>query len=331
MVLDEDGIEARFTISLPAQGRTILGNEAALMFKTQVPKLENSLMFASHDTNELTAFIDCIEDQEVLRQQLRLSGEQLTPVFARLPLTYRVGLVAFVINGAILPRASGVSDLPLSASKKSTVHFESPPSLLNSFYLPHRGKVEGMGIPKGVTMIAGGGFHGKSTLLDALAKGCYNHVPGGKIDFICISAPKQRLTPIFFVADGREFVVTSPNIVSLQSEDGRSIRNVDISPFIGKLPGDVKTTSFCTEDASGSTSMAAGVVEALELGADTLLFDEDTCATNFLIKDTRMQRLIKADPIKPLAFSVRTSPAILTTYLYNGCFVSCHVGPFHAP
>ncbi|KAJ3523879.1 hypothetical protein NM688_g8652 [Phlebia brevispora] len=140
-----------------------------------------------------------------------------------------------------------------------------------------------MAIPAGITMVAGGGFHGKSTLLDALAVGCYNHIPG----------------------DGREFVVTSPKIVSVQGEDGRSVTNVDISPFINNLPGGVSTRSFSTQDASGSTSMAAGVVEALELGADTLLFDEDTCATNFLIRDARMQKLIRADPITPLIFKVR--------------------------
>lgn len=262
VVLDEEGIEARFTISLPAQGRTILGREAADIFGEQVPRLEQSLMFSSCDPTELEKFIDCIDDQENLRLQLQGSG-----------------LVAFIRNGAILPRASGVSDLPL----RGAVPFQSPPSLLCSFNLPHRGVIEGMGIPEGVTMIAGGGFHGKSTLLDALAKGCYNHIP----------------------EDGREFVIASENIVSLQSEDGRSIQNVNISPFIGKLPGNVNTDCFKTEDASGSTSMAASVIEAMELGADTLLFDEDTCATNFLIRDTRMQKLIKSDPINPLVFNVR--------------------------
>ncbi|GJE89560.1 hypothetical protein PsYK624_056630 [Phanerochaete sordida] len=157
-------------------------------------------------------------------------------------------------------------------------------------------------------MIAGGGFHGKSTLLDALAHGCYNHVPG----------------------NGREFVVTSEKIVSLQSEDGRSIRNVDISPFIGQLPGTDKVTtdSFRTEDASGSTSMAASVVEALELGADTLLFDEDTCATNFLIRDTRMQRLVKSDPIVPLIYNIRAmlrDTGVSSILVIGGCGDYCDV------
>lgn len=128
--------------------------------------------------------------------------------------------------------------------------------------------------------------------------------------------------------DGREFVVTSAKTVSIQGEDGRSITDVNISPFINNLPGIASTQSFSTGDASGSTSMAAGVievrvflcvqlclsnsVEALELGADTLLFDEDTCATNFLIRDARMQKLISADPITPLVFKV--SLVLMSTF-----------------
>lgn len=49
------------------------------------------------------------------------------------------------------------------------------------------------------------------------------------------------------------------------------------------------TTLFRTPDASGSTSQAANIQEALELGATALLLDEDVCATNFMIRDARMQ------------------------------------------
>ncbi|KAI0962634.1 hypothetical protein AcV7_001434 [Taiwanofungus camphoratus] len=264
IVLSNDGLEARFTIGLPAQGRTILGDWAAEIFRTAVPALTEGLLYSSQEKATLQQFVDCIEDQEDLRCQAT-----------------KAGLVAFVANGAVLPRASGALDEPMASP--SVVTFQSPPNLEQSFNLPHRGEIRGMGVPAGITMIAGGGFHGKSTLLDALAVGCYNHIPG----------------------DGREFVVTSNNCVSVQGEDGRSITNVDISPFITNLPGGVSTTSFSTKDASGSTSMAAGVIEALELGADILLFDEDTCATNFLIRDLRMQRLISADPITPLIFKIR--------------------------
>ncbi|KAA1471598.1 hypothetical protein DENSPDRAFT_859040 [Dentipellis sp. KUC8613] len=264
VVINSTGIEARFTLGLPAQGRTILGGWAVNIFRDTVPRFADQLLYESHKPQELEIFVNCIEDQDSLREKLSASK-----------------LSAFIPNGAILPRASGSSDLPLSGS--DVVKFVTPPSLECIFELPHRGEIRGMGIPEGITMIAGGGFHGKSTLLDALAVGCYNHIPG----------------------DGREFVVSSPTCVSVQGEDGRSIKNVDISPFISHLPSGVPTTSFTTQDASGSTSMAAGVIEALELGAKTLLFDEDTCATNFLIRDRRMQRLVSADPITPLVFKIR--------------------------
>ncbi|KAI0801553.1 hypothetical protein C8Q74DRAFT_1192313 [Fomes fomentarius] len=285
--VDDGGIELRFCVSLPAQGRSILGENAYSIFSMVIPALAENLLSVSHDHDRLKQFIDSVEDQDVLRRHIMAAG-----------------LVAFVPNSAILPRASGASDKPMSSSK--TVPFQSPPNLERTFVLPHRGAVTGMAIPRGITMIAGGGFHGKSTLLDALARGCYNHIPG----------------------DGREFLVTCPHIVSIQGEDGRAITNVDISPFITNLPGGVSTSSFSTQDASGSTSMAAGVIEAIELGADTLLFDEDTCATNFLIRDQRMQRLISADPITPLVHKVRAmfkDHGCSSVLVIGGCGDYCDV------
>ncbi|EPQ59969.1 hypothetical protein GLOTRDRAFT_112790 [Gloeophyllum trabeum ATCC 11539] len=265
ITLDGEAITVLFTYGFPAQGRTILGEMAAETFRTVIPQLINSLPYKTQDKHRLQSFVESIEDQEFLREEMKRSG-----------------LVAFVANGAILPRASGASDLPMT--NPEVVKFQSPVDLECTFILPNRGEIKGMGVPAGITLIAGGGFHGKSTLLNALAVGCYNHIPG----------------------DGREFVVTSASCVSIKGDEGRSIKSVDISPFINNLPGNVSTTDFSTQNASGSTSMAAGVMEALELGADTLLFDEDTCATNFLIRDKRMQRLIEADPITPLVFKVRS-------------------------
>ncbi|KAI0688579.1 hypothetical protein C8T65DRAFT_674282 [Cerioporus squamosus] len=285
---DEGGIELRFCASLPAQGRTIMGDAAYELFSRTIPALATNLKYDAYNPQHINAFIDGIEDQEDLRGQVTASG-----------------LVGFVPNGAVLPRGSGASDTPMAAH--SVIPFASPQNLERTFVLPHRGAISGMGIPKGITMIAGGGFHvRKSTLLAALARGCYNHVPG----------------------DGREFLVTSPNIVSIQGEDGRSITSVDISPFISALPSGTATTSFSTQDASGSTSMAAGVVEALECGADTLLFDEDTCATNFLIRDRRMQRLVSADPITPLVYNVRAmfrDHGVSSVLVIGGCGDYCDV------
>ncbi|KZT22694.1 hypothetical protein NEOLEDRAFT_1119310 [Neolentinus lepideus HHB14362 ss-1] len=264
ITLDQESFNILFTYGFPAQGGTILGDKAAETFRTTIPRLISNLLYETQNKEELKAFIESIEDQEYHRQKIKESG-----------------LVAFVANGAVLPRASGASDKPMKGDH--LVKFHSPKDLEHVFTLPNRGEIRGIGIPAGITLIAGGGFHGKSTLLNALAYGCYNHVPG----------------------DGRDFVVTSSDCVAVRGDDGRSIGSVDISPFISNLPGGTLTTSFSTTNASGSTSMAAGVMEALELGADLLLFDEDTCATNFLIRDRRMQRLISSDPITPLIFKVR--------------------------
>ncbi|TFK56335.1 hypothetical protein OE88DRAFT_1740725, partial [Heliocybe sulcata] len=288
--LDQDAINVLFTYGFPAQGRTILGDKAVQTFRTTMPRLISNLLYATQNQEELKAFVESIEDQECLREKIKESG-----------------LVAFVANGAILPRASGASDRPMQGS--NLIQFESPKDLECTFTLPNRGEIRGMGVPAGVTLIAGGGFHGKSTMLNALSFGCYNHVPGGK-------------------AYGREFVVTSPNCTAVRGDDGRSIKSVDISSFITNLPGGTSTTSFSTANASGSTSMAAGVMEALELGADTLLFDEDTCATNFLIRDRRMQRLIASDPIMPLISKVRAmfrDHACSSILVIGGCGDYCDV------
>ncbi|HOL18587.1 MAG TPA: ABC-ATPase domain-containing protein, partial [Bacillota bacterium] len=165
------------------------------------------------------------------------------------------------------------------------VPFKAPPALAVELACPHRGRVRGMSLPAGVTLIAGGGYHGKSTLLRALERGVYNHIPG----------------------DGREGVVTDPLALKIRAEDGRRVEKVDISPFIDDLPFGRSTRSFSTEEASGSTSQAANIIEGLEAGARVLLMDEDTSATNFMIRDRRMQLLVAKDkkPITPFVDRVR--------------------------
>jgi len=156
------------------------------------------------------------------------------------------GLVAFIPDGAILPRRSGVDERPLLAD---AVPFHSPETLRVEFTCPNRGLVTGMGIPAGVTLIVGGGYHGKSTLLRAIELGVYNHIP----------------------EDGRELVVTHPAAMKIRAEDGRSIASVDISPFINQLPQGRSTRQFSSTNASGSTSQAANIMEALEAEAKLLL------------------------------------------------------------
>ncbi len=270
------GLEVRLVVGLPASGRRILGRQAAEMLCDDIPYIiHRTLKYEQLDGEACRRHVETAEDAEWLRGQLPSKN-----------------LVAFVANGSILPRRSGVDDHPLTTQ---VVPFQSPPELEMEFELPNGGNIKGMGIPAGVTLIAGGGYHGKSTLLRAMELGVYNHVPG----------------------DGREFVVTNPAGVKIRAEDGRSVVSVDISPFIAKLPLGRSTSQFTTENASGSTSQAANIMEVLEagLGGDAvgggsrlvLLVDEDTAATNFMIRDRRMQELISKDsePIVPFIDKVR--------------------------
>ncbi len=262
VLVHADGrVEARLQVGLPAAGRRIRGRAAAELLCDDVPDAADaSLRAQSIDVATLVAHIHCVQDQHALRRQL---GDH--------------GLVAFVANGARLPRASGVDPRPLTADVTT---FQAPESLAVTLQTPHSGDVVGLGIREGITVVAGGGYHGKSTLLRALQTGVYDHIPG----------------------DGRERVVTRADAVKIRAEDGRRIASVDISPFITNLPGGTDTARFCTDTASGSTSQAAAIVEALELGSRLLLLDEDTSATNLMLRDARMQALVAAEnePITPL-------------------------------
>ncbi|MBC6452872.1 MAG: ABC-ATPase domain-containing protein [Hormoscilla sp. SP5CHS1] len=260
VLITDKFVEVRFFVGLPASGRRILGYRAAQMLCDDLPEIvDSSLKYGNLNPKAIGRHVETAEDADWLRSQLTSRG-----------------LVAFVADGAILPRRSGVDPRPLAAD---AISFKSPDSLRVKFNCPNRGTITGMGIPVGITLIVGGGYHGKSTLLRAIELGVYNHVPG----------------------DGREFVVTNSAAVKIRAEDGRSVAGVDISPFINHLPQSRQTTNFSTTNASGSTSQAANIIEALEAGAGVLLVDEDTAATNFMIRDRRMQALIAKDkePITP--------------------------------
>ncbi|MGJ3245945.1 MAG: ABC-ATPase domain-containing protein [Elainellaceae cyanobacterium] len=266
VLINNDYIEARFVVGLPARGRSILGRQAAELLCDDIPDIvERALNYRSLDATAIQRHVETVEDTNWLRQQLQARG-----------------LVAFIPDGAVLPRRSGVDDRPLA---EHCVSFQSPDTLRVAFERPNLGQITGMGISNGVTLIVGGGYQGKSTLLKAIALGVYNHIPD----------------------DGREMVVTTPSAVKIRAEDGRSIAGVDISPFINRLPQGRSTTRFSTANASGSTSQAANIVEALEVGTDVLLVDEDTSATNFMIRDRRMQALIAKDkePITPFIDKIR--------------------------
>lgn len=266
VLVSEEGVEARLQLGLPAAGRGVLGRQAADMFFSELPHVVISALFYSSLCKErVLQHVACADDQDYLRRWLREKK-----------------LVAFIGDGSILPRRSGVDDRPLN---RAAVAFATPDSVADELVLPHAGKLRGMAIPEGVTLIVGGGFHGKSTLLHAIERGVYNHIPG----------------------DGREKLATDSTAVKVRAEDGRAITGTDISGFIDNLPFGRDTHSFCTENASGSTSQAANIIEALDSGARVLLIDEDTSATNFMIRDERMQALVSKDkePITPLSQRIR--------------------------
>jgi predicted ABC-class ATPase len=261
-------VEALLSVGLPAAGRSVLGQQAAIMFEEELPRIvEEGLLYSQLEAAAVQRHVEVVEDQEALREQLAEHH-----------------LVAFLGDGSILPRESGVSDRPLCRGR--VVPLVAPAARRVELSTRHRGKIAGLGIPEGVTLIVGGGYHGKSTLLRALERGVYPHIPG----------------------DGREWVVTRSDAVKIRAEDGRRIEHVNISPFINNLPFGVSTTDFSTDDASGSTSQAANIIEAVEAGAKVLLLDEDTSATNFMIRDARMQALVSKskEPITPFIDKVRS-------------------------
>jgi len=255
----------RFSAGFPAAGRTTLAMELKKMLFEYVPACAaKALRYAAIDKTEIQRWIALADDQKAIREQLAAKG-----------------LVAFVANGAILPRKSGVDDRPMQGA----VEFISPSEDAVTLSLPGGRTITGLGIRKGITLIVGGGYHGKSTLLKALERGIYNHVPG----------------------DGREYVITEDTAMKLRSEDGRSVKQVDVSAFIRNLPSKRDTKCFSTEDASGSTSQAACTVEAILSGSKTLLIDEDTSATNFMVRDALMQKVIHSgeEPIIPFLSRMR--------------------------
>lgn len=265
VLIKPEHLEIRFEIGLPAAGRKILGKSAARIFTEVLPNvIQQTLVYRNLNQDALKNQVILMLDQEYVREELT-----------------RRNLVAFVANDSILPRQSGVSDQPLN----SAVSFTSPENFEIQIDLPSGRTVKGMGVPEGITLIVGGGYHGKSTLLQALERGVYNHITD----------------------DGREMVITREDAVKIRAEDGRNVQKVNISPFINNLPGKKDTHQFSTENASGSTSQAANVVEALEAETSLLLIDEDTSATNFMIRDGRMQKLIAPDkePITPFTNKIK--------------------------
>ncbi|HGS5469525.1 TPA: P-loop domain-containing protein [Vibrio parahaemolyticus] len=260
VLFTEEGIELRFRVNLPAEGRSVLGKKANNILTFHLPKfIRRATLERELDKEAMVKHCQVVEDQSALREQLEAHN-----------------LVAFVANGSVLPRIAGNCDLPM----KEAVEFTAPESLQVTLHAPNKGYITGLGIPKGITLIVGGGFHGKSTLLNAIERSIYDHIPG----------------------DGREYIVTDQKAMKIRAEDGRCVHHLNLSNYINHLPMGKDTADFSTQDASGSTSQAAWLQESIEAGATSLLIDEDTSATNFMIRDERMQALVAKDdePITPL-------------------------------
>ncbi|WP_100753998.1 ABC-ATPase domain-containing protein [Vibrio salilacus] len=260
VIFTPQGIEIRFRVNLPAEGRSVLGKKSTNLLTFHLPKfIRRATIERELDIDDLKRHCQVVEDQAALRTQLAENN-----------------LVAFIGNGSLLPRVAGNCDLPM----KEAVAFVAPSSLEVTLKTPNQGAIKGLGVPKGITLIVGGGFHGKSTLLSAIERSIYDHIPG----------------------DGREMIVTDCNAVKIRAEDGRCVHNLNLSNYINHLPMNKQTDNFSTQDASGSTSQAAWLQESIEAGASSVLIDEDTSATNFMIRDERMQALVSKgdEPITPL-------------------------------
>lgn len=260
---DNGSLILRFFIGLPSRGRKILGDKASDLLIDRVQAVIKSIVLLKNNIDKVRDHVTLFIDQEYLRNWLTKNN-----------------LVAFIADGSILPRESSLSEKPL----ENAVRFRSPPSLRRTVVLPSGKTISGMAVPEGIFLVTGGGYHGKTTLLEAIQDGVYNHVKG----------------------DGREFVVARKNTITVKAEDGRIVHCIDISSFFEKLPGKNSTRCYSSLDASGSASMASAINEAIEAGCEVLLVDEDTSATNLLFKDDVMAKIIEKEPIKPLSLQARS-------------------------
>lgn len=273
----EDYVEIRLTVGLPAEGRKVQARPAQTLLFEELPAVVNAgLVWAHLDAVAGRRHCDTYEDYLALREALP-----------------SLGLVAFLADGSLLARESGPGDRPLRGGR--AVPLRAPDELAVTVDLPHRGAVRGLGIPRGVTVIAGPSYSGKSTLLAAVGSGVYPHVPG----------------------DGREYVAALPDAVTIRAEPGRRIEHVDVSGFIRGLPPRLDPGALAVERASGALSMAAAVAEALEVGTGLILVDEDEGAVAFLVRDEVMRALAPGldEPLVPLVDRMRA--------LWEACGISC--------
>lgn len=240
-------IVARVHVGLPSRGRRVVSGAAEELLLERLPKAFTSSVSVGED--KLRRHVETWIEQEHIRARLE-----------------DMGLVSFVGDGSILPRRCGGCWEPL----EDAVPFESPPSLRVSVDLPTGRSITGMGIRRGLTVVSGPAYHGKTTLIEAVSAGVWNHIPG----------------------DGREYVITIRESFVVMSENGRRVTCVDLTPWLSEMPGASNLSCFTTSDASGATSVAATIQESIELGARLLIIDEDNVATNIIHRDYWLEELI---------------------------------------
>lgn len=248
------GFVLRIDFRVPLQNAISINGKGAIKAIKELIHLISEKT-TNYNTNKLERYIDTYRNELLIREYLKNKNYQV-----------------FVANGSILPRYSTTST-PLANS----VPFVSPVSLEEEIELANGEKIKGMLIKSGITIIAGGGYSGKSTLLDSIELGIYNHIPG----------------------DGREYVITNANSLRTDSEDGRVVYNVNIRPFFNHIPNNSDLSDFTTSHASGSVSQATNIIEAINANVDLLLIDEDKSATNFMIKDRIMREIVSEETIIP--------------------------------
>ncbi|MCE5249834.1 ABC-ATPase domain-containing protein [bacterium] len=254
VVLGKTYIEVRFTAELPVRKGKVDSSSAAELLMESIPRVVlESLIFKNVDGDRLAEWIEAYEDADAVRAQLSSHN-----------------LVAFIADGSILPRKG--ADDPRPAEEKAH-EFTAPDELAVTLDLPNRGHVRGLGIPAGITLLTGGRFHGKSTVLRALELGVYNHIPG----------------------DGRTYVITVSDAAGIHAETGRRIERVNLTPFFGSGGSGIDTANFSSENATATESIAANIMETLEIGSSLLLFDEDSLPADMIVRDARMQALIPKD------------------------------------
>jgi len=267
VLVTKEYIDARIRIAMPYKvfssgERLVDGEMARKVFFEDLPEVVSTSLFCCNlDLAEAEEFVNGMEDADRVRQSLST-----------------LGLVSFVGEGSLLAREQD-SDLP---DYDRFIPFEVAEATCTEIEVPNAGKVTGLGISAGLTVVLGDAANGRKDFMSALAAGVFNHIPG----------------------DGREGVVTVSDAVQIAADRGRNVQEVNITPFLSESEYG-NPASFSTPAADSFISQAASVIEALEVGARVLIVDENSSAPAFLTTDARIAGLLGSTPRTSLAQRAR--------------------------